>query len=504
MSIQQEKIKELVERRAIAKMGGGQERIDAQHQKGKLTARERLALLLDEGSFEEFDMFVQHRCANFGMETVKYDGDGVVTGMGTVDGRLVYVYSQDFTVTGGTMSETMARKICKVADMAIRNGAPLLCLNDSGGARIQEGMGGLAGLGEIFTRHITASGVIPQITAVFGNCGGGLGVMSGLSDYTLVEENNGKLFINSPNTIEGNSADKCDTSSAKFQYEAGNADYIADEAGVINRIRDIVTILPANNEDIAEADCEDDINRVCAELANCVGDTAIAASQISDDGVFFETKADYAKEMVTGFIKLNGATVGAVANRTEVYVDGAVAEKFDAVLTANGCDKAADFINFCDAFQIPVLSLTNVKGFKATKCSEKRIAKAVARLTYAFANATVPKVNVVIGKALGSAYVAMNSKAIGADITMAWPNAEIGAMEASLAAKILCDGQGAEKIAECKEAYAALQNNVNSAAARGYVDQIVAPQDTRKYVIGAFEMLFTKREDRPVKKHGTV
>ena len=225
---------------------------------------------------------------------------------------------------------------------------------------------------------------------------------------------------------------------------------------------------------------------------------------MSDNGVFFETKAEYAKEMVTGFIKLNGATVGAVANRTEVYADGAVAEKFDAVLTANGCDKAADFINFCDAFQIPVLSLTNVKGFKATKCSEKRIAKAVARLTYAFANATVPKVNVVIGKALGSAYVAMNSKAIGADITMAWPNAEIGAMEASLAAKILCDGQGADKIAACKDEYAALQNNVNSAAARGYVDQIVAPQDTRKYVIGAFEMLFTKREDRPVKKHGTV
>ena len=247
------------------------------------------------------------------------------------------------------------------------------------------------------------------------------------------------------------------------------------------------------------------MNRACAEIANCVGDTSIALSQIADNGIFVEVKQNYAKDMVAGFIRLNGATVGAVANRTEVYnEEGEVTEKFDAVLSARGAEKAADFINFCDAFDIPVLSLTNVKGFAATKCAEKKMAKAVAKLTYAFANATVPKVNVVIGKAYGSAYVAMNSKAIGADITIAWPNAEIGAMDANLAAKIICDGQGADAIDACAKEYAALQNNVVSAAKRGYVDQIVEPVDTRKSVIGAFEMLATKSEGRPEKKHGTV
>ena len=236
-----------------------------------------------------------------------------------------------------------------------------------------------------------------------------------------------------------------------------------------------------------------------------MGDTSIALSQLADDGVFVEVKQNYARDMVAGFIRLNGATIGAVANRTEVYnADGEVTDKFDAVLTARGAEKAAEFINFCDAFDIPVLSLTNVKGFAATKCSERRMAKAVSKLTYAFANATVPKVNVIIGKAYGSAYVAMNSKAIGADITIAWPDAEIGMMDAGLAAKIICDGQGSDAIDACAKEYAALQNHVTSAAKRGYVDQIVEPADTRKYVIGAFEMLATKSEGRPEKKHGTV
>ena len=265
-------------------------------------------------------------------------------------------------------------------------------------------------------------------------------------------------------------------------------------------------MIPANCEvDDSYVECTDDLNRVCEELANCVGDTAIAASQISDDGVFFETKAAYAKDMVTGFIKLNGATVGVVANRTEVYdADGNVTDKFDAVLSAKGCEKAADFVNFCDAFEIPVLTLTNVTGFKATKCCEKKMAKAVAKLTYAFANATVPKVNVIIGKAYGSAYVAMNSKAIGADMTFAWNTASIGMMDAKLAAKIICEGQGADAIDACAKDYAALQNDVMSAAKRGYVDTIIDAVDTRKYVIGAFEMLYTKCEERPAKKHGTV
>ena len=469
-------------------------------------ASQRIMSLLDENSFVEIGALVKARATDFNLKQTETPSDGVVTGYGVIDGNLVYVYSQDASVLNGSVGEMHAKKITNLYDLAMKTGAPVIGLIDSAGLRLQEATDALNAFGEIYLKQTMASGVIPQITAIFGSCGGGLAMIPTLTDFTFMEEKNAKLFVNSPNALDENEISKCDTSAASFQSsEAGIVDVVADEATIFAQIRELVAMLPSNNEDDDSLiECTDDINRVCAELENCVGDTSIALSQLSDNGVFFETKAEYAKEMVTGFIKLNGATVGAVANRTEVYVDGAVAEKFDAVLTANGCDKAADFINFCDAFQIPVLSLTNVKGFKATKCSEKRIAKAVARLTYAFANATVPKVNVVIGKALGSAYVAMNSKAIGADITMAWPNAEIGAMEASLAAKILCDGQGAEKIAECKEEYAALQNNVNSAAARGYVDHIVAPQDTRKYVIGAFEMLFTKREDRPVKKHGTV
>ena len=469
-------------------------------------ASQRIMSLLDENSFVELGALVKARATDFNLKQTETPSDGVVTGYGVIDGNLVYVYSQDASVLNGSVGEMHAKKITNLYDLAMKTGAPVIGLIDSAGLRLQEATDALNAFGEIYLKQTMASGVIPQITAIFGSCGGGLAMIPTLTDFTFMEEKNAKLFVNSPNALDENEISKCDTSAASFQSaEAGIVDVVADEATIFAQIRELVAMLPSNNEDDDSLiECTDDINRVCAELENCVGDTSIALSQLSDNGVFFETKADYAKEMVTGFIKLNGATVGAVANRTEVYADGAVAEKFDAVLTANGCDKAADFINFCDAFQIPVLSLTNVKGFKATKCSEKRIAKAVARLTYAFANATVPKVNVVIGKALGSAYVAMNSKAIGCDITMAWPNAEIGAMEASLAAKILCDGQGAEKIAECKEEYAALQNNVNSAASRGYVDQIVAPQDTRKYVIGAFEMLFTKREDRPVKKHGTV
>ena len=469
-------------------------------------ASQRIMSLLDENSFVELGALVKARATDFNLKQTETPSDGVVTGYGVIDGNLVYVYSQDASVLNGSVGEMHAKKITNLYDLAMKTGAPVIGLIDSAGLRLQEATDALNAFGEIYLKQTMASGVIPQVTAIFGSCGGGLAMIPTLTDFTFMEEKNAKLFVNSPNALDENEISKCDTSAASFQSsEAGIVDVVADEATIFAQIRELVAMLPSNNEDDDSLiECTDDINRVCAELENCVGDTSIALSQLADNGVFFETKADYAKEMVTGFIKLNGATVGAVANRTEVYVDGVVAEKFDAVLTANGCEKAADFINFCDAFQIPVLSLKNVKGLKATKCSEKRIAKAVAHLTYAFANATVPKVNVVIGKALGSAYVAMNSKAIGADITMAWPNAEIGAMEASLAAKILCDGQGAEKIAECKEEYAALQNNVNSAAARGYVDHIVAPQDTRKYVIGAFEMLFTKREDRPVKKHGTV
>ena len=469
-------------------------------------AGQRINALLDENSFVEIGALVTARATDFNLKQTETPSDGVITGYGVIDGNLVYVYSQDASVLNGTVGEMHAKKIANLYDLAMKTGAPVIGLLDSAGLRLQEATDALNGFGEVYMKQTLASGVIPQITAVFGTCGGGLAVVPGLTDFTFMEANKAKLFVNSPNALEGNEISKCDTSAAAFQSEeAGTVDVVADEASILSQIRQLVSMLPANNAEIALADCTDDLNRGCPELANCVGDTSIALSQIADNGVFVEVKQNYAKDMVAGFLRLNGATVGAVANRTEVYNEkGEVTEKFDAALSVRGAEKAADFINFCDAFDIPVLSLTNVKGFAATKCAEKRMAKAVAKLTYAFANATVPKVNVVIGKAYGSAYVAMNSKAIGADITMAWPDAEIGTMDAILAAKIICDGQGSEAINACAKEYTALQNNVTSAAKRGYVDQIVEPVDTRKYIIGAFEMLATKSEGRPEKKHGTV
>ncbi|MGN0131377.1 MAG: acyl-CoA carboxylase subunit beta [Lachnospiraceae bacterium] len=470
-------------------------------------ASQRIAALLDDNSFVEIGAAVTARATDFNLKQTETPSDGVITGYGVIDGNLVYVYSQNASVLNGTVGEMHAKKIANLYDLALKMGAPVIGLIDSAGLRLQEATDALNAFGEIYMKQTLASGVIPQITAIFGACGGGLAMIPTLTDFTFMEGTKAKLFVNSPNALDGNYAEKCDTAAAAFQSaEAGIVDVVADEAEILTQIRTLVSMLPGNNEDDASyVECTDDLNRASAELANCVGDTSIALSVIADDNAFFETKADYAKDMVTGFIKLNGMTVGAVANRTEVCdEEGKVTEKFDAVLTAKGCEKAADFINFCDAFNIPVLSLTNVKGFEATVCSEKKIAKAVAKLTYAFANATVPKVNVVIGQAMGSAYVAMNSKAIGADITMAWPTAQIGAMDAKTAAQIMYDGQGSDVIAEKAAEYAKDQTSAAGAAKRGYVDQIVEAADTRKYVIGAFEMLFTKRDERPAKKHGTV
>ena len=470
-------------------------------------ASKRIESLLDENSFVEIGALVMARATDFNLKQTETPSDGVVTGYGVINGNLVYVYSQDVSVLNGSVGEMHARKITNLYDLAMKTGAPVIGLIDSAGLRLQEATDALYAFGEIYLKQTLASGVIPQITAVFGNCGGGLALFPTLTDFTFMEKAKAKLFVNSPNALDGNNASKCDSSTADFQStQSGIVDVVADEDSIFAKIRELVTMLPGNNEDDASyEECTDDLNRVCANLENCVGDTSIALSTIADNQLFFEIKENFAKDMVTGFIKLNGMTVGCVANRTEVYsAEGEVTDKFDAVLSADGCEKAADFINFCDAFDIPVLSLTNVKGYEATVCSEKRIAKAVAKLTYAFANATVPKVNVVIGKALGSAYVAMNSKAIGADLTIAWPDAEIGSMDATLAAKIMYEGQGADVIKEKAAEYAALQTSATSAARRGYVDQIIEAADTRKYVIGAFEMLFTKREDRPSKKHGTV
>ena len=471
-------------------------------------ASQRIAALLDDNSFVEIGGLVTARATDFNLKPNETPSDGCITGYGVINGNLVYVYSQDASVLNGTIGEMHAKKITNLYDLAMKTGAPVIGLIESAGLRLQEATDALAAFGEIYLKQTMASGVIPQITAVFGTCGGGLGLFPTMTDFTFMEEKNAKLFVNAPNALDGNVITKCDSSSAKFQAEeSGIVDVVADEATILEKVRELVSFLPANNEDDASflEDCTDDLNRVNPEIAGCVGDTSVALSILADDNKFFEVKSGYAKNMVTGFLRLDGVTVGAVANRSEICdEEGKVAEKLDAVLTAEGCEKAAEFVNFCDAFGIPVLTLTNVKGYEATLASEKTIAKAAAKLTYAFANATVPKVNVVIGKALGTAYVVMNSKAIGADITMAWPDAQIGAMDGKLAAKIMYDGQGADVINEKAAEYEALTLNVTSAAKRGYVDQIVNAADTRKYVIGAFEMLFTKSEDRPAKKHGTV
>ena len=469
-------------------------------------ASQRINALLDENSFVEIGGLVTARATDFNLKQTETPSDGVVTGYGLIDGNLVYVYSQDASVLNGSVGEMHAKKIVNIYELAMKMGAPVIGLIESAGLRLQEATDALNGFGEIYRSQALASGVIPQITAVFGSCGGGLALIPAMTDFAFMEKEKAKLFVNSPNALEGNEISRCDTSAAAFQSEeTGLVDMAADEASVLAQIRQLVSILPANNSDLAWTDCTDDLNRACAQITGCVGDTAIALSQIADDGLFVEVKQDYAKDMVAGFIRLNGATIGAVANRTEVCDEnGEVVQKFDAAISPNGAEKAAEFVNFCDAFDIPVLTLTNVTGFAATTCSEKRMAKAAGRLTYAFANATVPKVNVIIGKAYGSAYVAMNSKAVGADITIAWPDAQIGMMDAKLAAKIICDGQGSDAIDACAKEYEALQNNVTSAAKRGYVDQIVEPADTRKYVIGAFEMLSSKSEGRPEKKHGTV
>jgi len=471
-------------------------------------ASQRIAALLDDNSFVEIGGLVTARATDFNLKPNETPSDGCITGYGVINGNLVYVYSQDASVLNGTIGEMHAKKITNLYDLAMKTGAPVIGLIESAGLRLQEATDALAAFGEIYLKQTMASGVIPQITAVFGTCGGGLGLFPTMTDFTFMEEKNAKLFVNAPNALDGNMITKCDSSSAKFQAEeSGIVDVVADEATILEKVRELVSFLPANNEDDASflEDCTDDLNRVNPEIAGCVGDTSVALSILADDNNFFEVKSGYAKNMVTGFLRLDGVTVGAVANRSEICdEEGKVAEKLDAVLTAEGCEKAAEFVNFCDAFGIPVLTLTNVKGYEATLASEKTIAKAAAKLTYAFANATVPKVNVVIGKALGTAYVVMNSKAIGADITMAWPDAQIGAMDGKLAAKIMYDGQGADVINEKAAEYEALTLNVTSAAKRGYVDQIVNAADTRKYVIGAFEMLFTKSEDRPAKKHGTV
>lgn len=476
-----------------------------------VSARARIDAILDDSSFVEIGAGVKARATDFNITENAAPSDGVITGYGVINGNLVYVYSQDATIMNGTVGEMHAKKIAGLYDLALKMGAPVIGLVDCAGIRLQESTDALSGFGEIYKKMSDASGVIPQITAVYGNCGGGLAVLAGLSDFTFMEEKKGHLFVNSPNALDGNYTEKLDTSDAKFQAEAGVIDFAGDEEAVANGIRQLISILPANNETEPFTDSQDDLNRICADMEAEIADPALALADISDDNLFVEVKSEFAKEMVTGFIQIDGSTIGAVANRTAQFDEnGEKCAEYAAVLTVDGAYKAADFVNFCDAFGIPVLTLTNVKGFEATVRSEKAIAKAVAKLTFAFANATVPKVNVITGEAYGSSYVAMNSKALGADVTYAWNNASIGMMDASLAAKIMYADEVSKAedvqalIAEKAAEYANLQSSVESAAARGCVDTIINPEDTRKYVAAAFEMLYTKREDRPDKKHGTV
>ena len=467
----------------------------------------RITSLLDANSFVEIGKSVTARSTDFNMTEKKAPSDGVITGYGVIDGNLVYVYSQDASVLNGTVGEMHAKKISALYDLAIKTGAPVIGLVDCAGMRLQEATDALEAFGGIYFKQTMASGMIPQITAVFGTCGGGMAVVPALTDFTFIEAKKGKMFVNSPNALDGNYTEKCDTAAADYQSkETGLIDAVESEEEILAEIRQLVSLLPSNFEDNDSfAECTDDLNRACEDIAACAGDTSIALSRIADNGIFFETKRDYGKDVVTGFLRVNGMTVGAVANRTEVYdAEGEKTEEFDGTLSARGARKAAGFVKFCDAFDIPVLTLTNVTGFNATVCSEKVMAKSIGELVHAFASATVPKVNVIIGKAYGTAYVAMNSKSVGADIVYAWDNAEIGMMDASMAAKIMYPGSEASVINEKAAEYRELQSSVESAAARGYVDTVIAPVDTRKYAIGAFEMLFTKREDRPAKKHGTV
>ena len=469
-------------------------------------AMQRIAKLVDENSFMEIGSLVTARSTDFNLTAAKTPSDGVIIGHGLIDGNLVFVYSQDASVLNGTIGEMHAKKIASVYDMAMKMGAPVIGFIDCGGIRLQESIDALDGFGQIYAKEVAASGIIPQICAVFGNCGGGMSVVPALCDFAFIESTNGKMFVNSPDSICGNTIEKCDTSSAEFQSKNnGCIDMVGSEDEIMQEIRQLVTMLPSNNEgDVYTDTCEDDLNRLCNSMAEMIGDPRYLLSEISDGHVFVETKSAFAPNMVTGFVKLNGMTVGAVATCTQKYdAEGKLAEEYKNALTAKGCNKAAEFIQFCDAYSIPILSLTNVNGFKACMCSEKNLAKALARMTYAFSNATCPKVNLITGEAFGSAYVSFNSKSVGADLVYAYPTAKIGMMNSELAAKIMYpDADSAELSAKAAD-YDKLQSSVSSAAARGYVDLIIEPADTRKYLVAAFEMLYSKCEFAPEKKHGT-
>lgn len=514
----EDKIKELLDKRELAKLGGGQKRIDSQHKKGKLTARERIELLLDEGSFEEFDMFVTHRCVEFGLEKEQYLSDGVVTGYGTIDGRIVYVFSQDFTVFGGSLSETFAKKICKVMDQAMKVGAPLIGINDSGGARIQEGVQSLAGYAEIFQRNIMASGVIPQISAIFGPCAGGAVYSPALTDFIIMSKKNSYMFVTGPKvvkTVTGEIVTDDELGGATVHgSKSGVSHFIAeDEQEGMLLIRKLLSYLPQNNlEDPPIAPCDDPIDRLDDSLnyfipdnPNKPYDVKEVIYAIADNGEFMEIHRHFAPNIVIGYAKFNGMPIGIVANQPN-YLAG--------VLDINASRKAARFVRFCDAFNIPILTLVDVPGFLPGTAQEYGgIIIHGAKLLFAYGEATVPKITIILRKAYGGAYDVMSSKHLRGDINYAWPTAEIAVMGAKGAIEVLynkklaefTDGNERDEFKrKSEEEYKIRFANPYNAAKFGFIDDVIEPRNTRFRVIRALQALATKKDVNPPKKHSNI
>jgi len=514
----QNKIKQLIDLRVEAKLGGGEKRIEAQHAKGKLTARERIDLLLDEGSFEEYDMFVKHRCDNFGMEKNKFLGDGVVTGQGTIDGRVVYVFAQDFTVFGGSLSETYAQKICKVMDMAMKVGAPVIGINDSGGARIQEGVTALGGYAEIFERNIMASGVIPQISAIFGPCAGGAVYSPALTDFIVMSKGTSYMFLTGPKvvkTVTGEVVTDEQLGGASVHgSKSGVSHFIAeDEQEGLMLIRKMLSYMPQNNlEDAPVVDCDDPIDRlddflneVIPDNPNKPYDVKDVIHSIVDYNEFLEVHRNFAQNIVVGFARFNGVSVGIVANQPN-YLAG--------VLDINASRKAARFVRYCDAFNIPLVTLVDVPGFLPGTTQEYgAIITHGAKLLFAYGSATVPKVTVILRKSYGGAYCVMSSKHLRGDINYSWPTGEIAVMGPKGATEVLSSkkiaaiedpDERAAFIAKAEEEYKDKFANPYKAAEYGYIDDIIEPRNTRFRVIRALQALATKKDFMPAKKHANL
>jgi propionyl-CoA carboxylase beta chain len=504
-------IKQLEERRAKARLGGGEQRIAAQHERGKLTARERIALLLDENSFEEFDMFVQHRCADFGMQDNKIPGDGVVTGWGTVNGRPVFVFSKDFTVFGGSLSEAHASKIIKVQDMALKVRAPIIGLFDAGGARIQEGVASLGGYGEVFKRNVIASGVIPQISVIMGPCAGGDVYSPAMTDFIFMVKGKSYMFVTGPEVVktvtnETVTAEELGGARVHSTKSAVSDGAYANDMEALMQMRRLIDFLPANNEDgVPSLPSFDAPNRIEASLDTLIPDNPNQPydikeliGKVADEGDFFEIGAEFAKNIVTGFIRLEGRTIGVIANQPMVLA---------GVLDSDASRKAARFVRFCDCFRIPILTLTDVPGFLPGVAQEHGgIIKHGAKLLFAYSQASVPLVTIITRKAFGGAYDVMASKHIGADINYAWPSAQIAVMGAKGAVEIIFrnDNKDPKALAARTKEYEERFLSPFVAAERGYIDEVIEPRNTRARIARAFAMLRSKHVELPRKKHDNL